>query len=368
MKTDIEIIHAVLESTKSRIILDAPFQAAMEAGITLAAILEVHNGGVSRGDYEETRIRRLMSENINRLLSSEPDLAVEYLLNNFRLVDHQSLFFKNKFKVYEPTDINTFPNLVKKRRSGLMTDKEMNRFCRDQPAAANLLASCVVHDLSDRYAALIEQPNFKKNMSKDQVDRVVDSLIKSGLKRNALMDQYKLGIPSVSSRMAVLIGLFSRAAEGKNTDNLLPSALCGEKFVRDYAHHIVDELKEHKFIEPGFVLSVIQEFKRLDVDLVIMAKVLDGGRYAYFDCKDREQGPDDMKEVLDIAWSWRGIKGLHFFTTAFMSLVPMEIIQAHADSQKIIKLRYEETGDRTLLKLINDRRFKGQALEGSMGL
>jgi hypothetical protein len=367
MKTDIEIIHAVIASERSFRENEAPFRAAIEAGIAIAAILEVKGGGHPRGDHGDTRIRRLMSEIINSMFNTEPDLAVEYLLNNFRLVDHSYLFYKNQFTVYGPTDINTFPNLVKKRRSGLMTDREMNRFCRDQPAAANLLASCVVHNLSDRYAALIEQPNFKKNMTKDQVDRVVDALIQSGLQRNELMDAYNLGIPSVSSRMAILLGLFARAAEGKNKDKTLPSDLCGEKFVRDHAHHIFDELKEYKFTDPGFLISVMEEMKRLDVDLVLMAKVIDGGRYAYFDFKDRVRTDNDMKEALDIAWGWRSIKGLHF-CTAFVATVPLDVIQAHPDAQKMLKLRHGVTGEQDLIRLITDRKYRGQALEGAMGM
>jgi hypothetical protein len=368
MLTDIEIIQGVIKLADAWKAPDTVCHHAIEAGISIATILKVKNGGfINYGEWGDTKIRTLMSSKINKLFDTEPDLAVEYLLNNFKLVDHSELFFKNKFHVYAPTDVSNFPNLVKKRRSGLMTDKEMNRFCRDQPAAANLVASCVVHGLSDQYAALIEQPNFKKYMTKDQIDRVVDSLIKSGLQRNALMDEHKLGVRSVSSSMAILNGLFKDALGGKNKDKTLPSTLCGDHFVRDHAHHILDELKEYKFREPDFVIEVLQELRRLDVDMVLMAKVIDAGRYAYFDFKDRVRNDNDPKEALDIAWGWRGLKGMHF-CTAFVVTSPLELIQAHPDAQKILKMRHAVTGEKELLPLIADRKYRGQALEGALGI
>lgn len=367
MRTDIEIINAVIAYQNAWNVPDTSSYEAIFAGVPLAAIIEVRDGGKAPYEYANRRIRTAISSQLNKLLSTEPDLAIEYMMRNFALIEHDCVFIGDTFKVFEKTDIDTYPNLLMRKRSGLLTEKEMNRFCRDTPASANLLASCIVHDLADSYAALIDQPNFKKNLSKDQMNRIVASLIKSGLKRNSLMDEYKLGVPSVSANMAVALGLFAKAADGKWNRVELPSSLCGDQFVKDHAHSILTELQGYKFKDPDFVSAVVQDLKRLDVDLVLMARVLDGGRYTYFDYKDREQGPEDMTEVLDIAWSWRSIKGMHF-CSAFASVVPVEVIQAHADADKIFKLRYSVTGEKALLGHIKDSKFRGKALEGALGL
>ena len=367
MRTDIEIINSVIAYQDAWNVPDTSSYEAISAGIPLAAIIEVRNEGKTPYEFANRRIRTAISNQINKLLTTEPDLAIEYMMRNFALIEHDCVFIGDTFKVFEKTDIETYPNLLMRNRSGFLTAKEMNRFCRDTPASANLLASCIVHDLSDSYAALIDQPNFKKNLSKDQMNRIVASLIKSGLKRNSLMDEYKLGVPSVSANMAVVLGLFAKAVDGKWNRIELPSSLCGDQFVREHAHSILIELHGCKIKDPDFVLAVVQDLKRLDVDLVLMAKVLDGGRYAYFDYKDREQKLEDMTEVLDIAWSWRGIKGMHF-CSAFVSVVPVDVIEAHADADKMFKLRYSVTAEKALLGHIKDSKFRGKALEGALGL
>jgi hypothetical protein len=367
MRTDIEIINSVIAYQDAWNVPDTSSYEAISAGIPLAAIIEVRNGGKTPYEWANRRIRTAISNQLNKLLSTEPDLAMEYMMRNFALIEHDCVFLGETFKVYEKTDIETYPNLLMRSRSGFLTAKEMNRFCRDTQASANLLASCIVHDLSDSYAALIDQPNFKKNLSKDQMNRIIASLIKSGLQRNALMEEYKLGVPSVSANMAVIIGLFTRAVDEKWNKIELPSSLCGDQFVKEHAHNILIELQGRKFKDPDFVLAVVQDLKRLDVDLVLMAEVLDGGRYAYFDYKDRQRSHQDMTEVLDIAWSWRSIKGMHF-CSAFVSVVPVDVIQAHAEADKIFKLRYSVTGEKALFTYIKDSKFKGKALEGALGL
>jgi hypothetical protein len=298
-------------------------------------------------------------------------LAVDYLLNNlrnFRAMTKDGTFDggKDTFElIMSVSDSHPVPNLCRDQEDKIRDEKVINSLIYSKSDCYAFLMSAIANRDSESVKRLIDCHQFSRDLSHANVLGVVRDQIKAypGRGLEAAFGHF-LDQKNNAMFIANMKSLCSSTTSTKQ-DFLRSFWLGADRFV---IHQQVAEAVRFSHDRNPQLSILLEVLRENNVDLLPGLIIQAEGIGAYFDSfnepRDLEAG---HKYIIEFV-SDRIIRKHRQDLSVLLVDIPIETLKVHPLAEMLLKHLYLGTRDKAVLNAIEDKQFRGEMLEDSMGL
>jgi hypothetical protein len=298
-------------------------------------------------------------------------LAVDYILNNLR--SHRSMTQgtfdggdKGKFE-HLMTLSKEFPvaNLCRDGDDKVRDAKVIDKLVYSRSDSYALLMSAIANRDSESITMLMSSQQFGRDLSHADVLGVLRAQIKAHPGRGL---EAAFGHFLDKKNNAMFIASMKSLCEQETStkaDFQRAFWLGADPFV---IHQQVAEAVKFSYNRNPHLTFLLEVFRESGVDLYPGLILRSEGIGAYFDSFNDGKDLAHRNEYVMAFVARRIADKQRQDLSALLIDIPLEALKAHPESEVLLKHLYLGTQDKFVLQAIEDKKFKGEMLEGALGL
>lgn len=298
-------------------------------------------------------------------------LAIDYILNNLR--SHRTMTQgtfdggeKSQFEhLMTLSDQHPVANLCRDKDGKVRDSKVIDKLVYTRSDSYALLMSAIVNKDPDSVTMLLSSKQFLRDLSHAQVLSVLRAQIKAHPGRG-LEAAFGCFLDKKNNAMFIAnMNSLREQTDSTKADFQQAFWLGADLFV---IHQQVAEAVEFSYNENPHLSFLLEVFRENGVDLYPGLILMEEGVGAYFDSFSDGKDLAHRNEYV-MAFVAKRITDKHRQDlSALLVDIPLEALKAHPQADALLKHLYSGTKEKAVLHAIEDKKFRGEVLEGALGL